>query len=157
MASMQKRKTNGVSSREGMNKMVSKQMGKIDKNIRRREVATGEATADLGIVTPWSTFSELRKLDFGELCERRQKLDDEIKFRTEKKKELDEEISAALALAGVEKVQWEDRPIQIVHKEGGSKLVPERLLEHGVPADVIAECTGKGKPSSYLLFGKPKA
>jgi hypothetical protein len=115
-----------------------------------------EAETLLGITPPWNRYPELKDLDFGRLCEQRQILHDEIAFRETRKKALDEQIEAALAVAGVEKVVWEDRPVQIVHKSGSAKLVPEKLLEHGVPADTIAACTTVGAGYSYLLIGKPK-
>lgn len=119
-------------------------------------VGTGRGLDMLGIVPEWSRFPELKDLDFGRLCEQRQILYDEITFRESRQKALDEQIEAALAVAGVEKVIWEDRPVQIVHKSGSAKLVPEKLLEAGVPASTIAACTTVGAGYSYLLIGKPK-
>jgi len=110
----------------------------------------------LGVVPKWDSLKELKQLRFGQMVEKRTQLMDEIKFREAKKGELDEEISAALAVAGVEKVEWEDRNVQIVHKAGARKIVAEKLLERGVDADVIAESTEEGKGYSYLLVGKPK-
>jgi uroporphyrinogen-III synthase len=156
MATVQKRKPNGHTPAKVAD------TAKFDKQVRRREQAqaTGKRTSEtleaLGVVPEWNTYQDLRKLDFGELCEKRQRLADEIKFREEKKKELDEEITAALAVAGVEKCAWEGRNVQIVHKAGSRRIVAEKLLENGVPADVIADSTVEGNPSSYLLIGKPK-
>lgn len=119
-------------------------------------IGTGRGLDMLGIVPEWSRFPELKELSFGQLCEKRQILHDEITFRESRQKALDEQIEAALAVAGVEKVVWEDRPVQIVHKSGSAKLVPEKLLEAGVPASTIAACTTVGAGYSYLLIGKPK-
>lgn len=117
---------------------------------------TAEVMADLGVVPEWSTIKELKQLHFGHLVEQRVQLRDEIAFRDAKVKDLDEEIQAALAVSGVEKVQWESRPVQIVHKEGSSRIVAEKLIMLGVDADTIAQATEKGKPSQYLLVGKAK-
>jgi len=61
-----------------------------------------------------------------------------------------------LAVAGTEKVTWEDRPVQIVHSTSGSKIVAEKLLMHGVSPDVIADSTVPGKEYQYILVGKAK-
>jgi hypothetical protein len=122
----------------------------------KKKAAVQEALADLGIVPKWEQFKELKQLGFARLCEKRQTLHDEIEFRKTKMAEIDEEIEAALGAAGTEKVIWEDRAVQIVTKEGSRKLSAQLLLNKGVEADVIAECTEQGKSYSYLLFGKPK-
>lgn len=119
-------------------------------------VGTGLPGLGTPALNEWSRYAELKELAFGRLCEQRQRLDDEIKFREVNKKLLDEQIEAALAVAGVEKVTWEDRPVQIVHKSGSTKIVAEKLLEAGVPASTIAASTVTGNGYSYLLFGKAK-
>lgn len=123
---------------------------------KQKQVTKTTALESLGIVPAWSEFKELKQLGFDKLVETRVRLKDEIEFRTQKVKELDDEISAALAVSGAEKVLWEDRPVQIVHSRSGSKIVAERLLEHGVPASVIADSTEPGKEYQYLLVGKAK-
>lgn len=129
---------------------------KAKSKIKQSHQSTGAAMAKLDIVPDWDQLPELKELDFDSMAERRQKLYDEIEFRKAKMKELDEEISAALAVAGTEKVIWQDRPVQIVHSRSGSKIVGEKLLMLGVPADTIAQATEEGKEYSYLLFGKSK-
>jgi hypothetical protein len=126
--------------------------GKAAIKEQRKQV---DALEKLGMVPEWKEVPELRQLHFGALVEKRTLLKDEIKFRESKVKELDEEIQAALAVSGVEKVIWEDRPVQIVESKSASKVVPEKLLLLGVPADTIAQATEPGKPYSYLLVGKP--
>jgi hypothetical protein len=115
-----------------------------------------EVLDSLGIVPKWDSVKELKQLHFDKLVERRTLLKSEIEFREAKVKDLDEEILAALAVGGVEKVEWEDRNVQIVTKRGASRVVPEKLLEHGVAADTIADCTVQGNEYSYLMIGKPK-
>jgi hypothetical protein len=110
----------------------------------------------LGIVAEWSEYKELKQMKFAELLEARTRIKDEIEFRKAKLDKLDEEIQVAMMVAGTEKVNWEDRPVQIVHSRSGSKIVAEKLLMNGVSADVIAESTEPGKEYSYLLVGKAK-
>lgn len=121
---------------------------------RKKAKQRNEVLESLGLVPAWDSVGELRDLDFDKLVEKRTRLMDEIRFREEKRRELDEQIMAALAVSGVDKVTWEDRPVQIVNSRGASKIVPEKLLMHGVSADVIADSTEPGKEYSYLLVGK---
>lgn len=116
---------------------------------------SGTSFAALDVVPEWSQLPELVELGFEALAEKRQKLDDEIKFRKSKMAEIDLEISAMLACAGTEKVTWQDRPVQIIHSNSGARVVPETLLMLGVPADTIAAATKEGKQYEYLSFGKP--
>src|SRR5579864_6920484 len=95
---------------------------------KEKQTAKVGALETLGFVPEWSEYKELRQLKFDSLLEKRTQLRDEIKFREGKVKELDEEIEAALAVAGTEKVMWEDRPVSIVHSSSGAKIVAEKLL-----------------------------
>lgn len=126
------------------------------KSKAKSHQSVAASMAKLDIVPDWDQLPELKELSFDELAEKRQKLYYEIEFRKSKMKELDEEISAALAVAGTEKVIWEGRPVQIVHSRSGSKIVGEKLLMLGVAADTIAQATEEGKPYEYVLFGRPK-
>jgi hypothetical protein len=133
-----------------------------------KQKKTVSALETLGITPKWNTFAELKtykvegvdggkkRLSFDELCELRAKLYDEIQFRKERLEKVDEEIKMALAMAGVEKVEWEDRPVQLVTSHGGSRIVAEKLLELGVEADTVAQATVPGKEYDYVLFGKVK-
>jgi hypothetical protein len=123
---------------------------------QHKQAQTKMAPADTLNIPAWSEYKELKQLHFDQLLNKRTDLKAEISFREGRLKELDVEIQSAMAVAGTEKVVWEDRPVQIVHSKGASKIVPEKLLERGVPADVIAESTVEGKGYSYLLVGKPK-
>lgn len=106
-------------------------------------------------VPAWDQYPELKQLNFGSLLEQRTRLKDEIKFRESKIRDMDTEIEAALAVAGAEKVTWEDRPVQVVQSNSGAKISAQKLLMNGVPAGVIADSTEPGKAYSYLLVGKP--
>ena len=107
------------------------------------------------VVLRWDAYPELVTLGFASLVEKRTLLKDEMEFRKKKIDEIDVEIQAALAVAGTEKVVWEDRPVQVVHSRSGSKIVAEKLLMAGVPAQTIADATEEGKPYQYVLVGKP--
>jgi hypothetical protein len=137
-------------------KARSQQLQVARKAKKAGHPSVAASMAKLDIVPDWDQLPELKELSFDELAEKRQKLYDEIEFRKSKMKELDEEISAALAVAGTEKVIWEGRPVQIVHSRSGSKIVGEKLLMLGVAADTIAQATEEGKPYEYVLFGRPK-
>lgn len=122
---------------------------------KKKQATTTQALESLGIVPSWTEYKELRMLNFDDMVEKRTQIKDEIEFRKAKLDQLDDQIQAAMAVAGTEKVLWEDRPVQVVHSRSGSKIVAEKLLISGVSADVIAECTEAGKEYSYLLVGKP--
>lgn len=121
---------------------------------QRKKKSSPAAISDLGVVLGWDTYPELVQLNFGQLVERRTQLKDEIEFRKRKMDDLDQEIQALLAVAGTEKVTWEDRPVQIVHSKSGDKISAQKLLLAGVPAQTIADATEQGKAYSYLLVGK---
>lgn len=137
-----------------ISKAQAKQAAKPTK--AQKQAKTVQSIEKLGLVPEWSEYKELRDLGFDRLVETRTRLKDEIEFRQKKIKELDDEIQGALAVAGAEKVTWEDRPVQIIHSKAGDRVIPEKLLLAGVPADTIADCTEIGKQYSYLLVGKPK-
>jgi hypothetical protein len=125
--------------------------------LAKQQADTVEALETIGVVPVWTEYRELKQLGFGDLVEKRTRIKDEIDFRKKKMDELDQEIAAALMVAGTEKVTWEDRPVQIVHSRSGSKIVPEKLLEYGVSASVIRDSTVPGKEYQYVLVGKEKA
>jgi hypothetical protein len=140
----------------GARLLANAQAKQRDRQAKKSSAQKAATFKDIGIVPVWSEFKELKQLGFDKLVETRTRIKDEIAFRTEKLKELDDEISAAMAVSGAEKVLWEDRPVQIVHSKSGDKIVAEKLLMAGVSADVIAASTEPGKPYSYLLVGKAK-
>lgn len=126
----------------------------------------------LGIdTTPqWDKVAELKKfkgdiegangktvaLSFYDLCEKSWTLKQEIDFRKAKLDMVNEQIELALTVAGVEKVLWEDRPVQVVESNSGPQIQATLLMQKGVDPDVIAACTTPGKGYSYVLMGKPK-
>lgn len=111
----------------------------------------------LNIVPDWDASQELKQLRFGDTVESYLRLKATKEECEAKMKALTVDIQAALTVAGLEKVRYEDRPVQIVNSNTGSKVVPEKLLAKGVSADLIAECTEPGKPYSYVLVGKPSS
>lgn len=118
--------------------------------------ATGTVLASLNIVPDWDQVEQLVELDFDRLTEERTKLMAEIAFREAKRKDLDEKIMSLLAVSGVEKVTWQDRPVQIVTSNSGARIKGEKLLLLGVPADTIAQATEPGREYQYLMVGKPE-
>ena len=142
--------------------------GKLTKAQKREaevKAQTAKALADLKVVPEWSTLPELKQfrykpengkaMTFSDLCDKLTNLQAEINFRELQKKELQKELELALASAGVEKVEWEDRPVMIVYSHGASTVDPHKLLEQGVSPDQIAAATVPGREFSYPLIGKP--
>jgi hypothetical protein len=118
----------------------------------------------------WDTVAELKsyrhemvnkdgkkvKLGFEELVVKYKDIDAEIKFREAKKKDLKSAIEAAMVMAGEEEVECSGYPVQMITKKGSKRIVPEKLLEHGVSAMTIAQCTEIGESVQYVQIGKPR-
>lgn len=128
--------------------------------------ATAKALADLGVVPEWRTLPDLKSfsyhpergkvMGFNELCESMARLKDEIAFRKLQLEEIQDQIDIALSISGAEKVTWEDRPVQRVTSNSGSRIDPQLLLQNQVDPDVIAASTKPGTEYSYIDMGKPK-
>ena len=111
----------------------------------------------------WSDVPELKKfkhtitlrgdkktLTFDQLVTRYKDLDAEISYREKLKDELKEALQAAVIISEEDRVTCEGYMIQMVKRSGSKKIVPEKLLEQGVSADVIARATEVGKESQYI-------
>jgi len=133
-----------------------------------QKAKTAKVMADLKVVPEWDSLPALKKyryhpdggkvMDFDDMCEKLAQLSSEISFRELQKKELQREIELAMAEAGADKVEWEDRPVTMVHSRSASTVDPHLLLEKGVSPDVIAAATVEGREYSYPLIGRvPKS
>ena len=90
-----------------------------------------------------------------DLVRRRASIDAEIKEYEEAKKEISDKLKEMLAVAGEESmavdVDGVGFTVALQIRKGTSQVVPERLLELGVDAKVIAEATVKGKDSEPFV------
>lgn len=90
-----------------------------------------------------------------DLVRRRESIDAEIKEYEEAKKEISDKLKEMLVSAGEESVAVNvdgvGFTVSLQIKKGASQVVPERLLELGVDAKVIAEATVKGKDSESFV------
>jgi hypothetical protein len=115
----------------------------------------GEVFESIGVIPEWNASQELQQLRFDAICERLSRLQGQKKDLEEIIKRLQIDAEAALVTAGLEKVTWDGRTVQVVHSKSGSKVIVEKLVTMGVDPDLIAECTEPGKEYTYVLIGKP--
>jgi hypothetical protein len=121
------------------------------------------AEMNAAIVPDWQSVLELieyrgevtvgskkRTLTFGEIVTQYKDLDAQIEALETRKKDFKASIQAAVLMSGREKVSAEGYRMTMIKKAGTKKIVPEKLLKHGVSAEVIAACTEIGKGSEYL-------
>jgi hypothetical protein len=117
----------------------------------------------------WDSVSELKKwkhqmtikgekktLTFDQLVTKYKDLSAEIDFRKKIADEIKEAIEAAVLVSGEERVTCEGYAVTLVTRSGSRKIVPERLLELGVPASTIAAATEVGKESQYVSIKTAK-
>jgi hypothetical protein len=134
--------------------------------------AQAKLAADIAASVPakeWDQVPEIKKfreevelkggkkrLSFGEMVNLSIDLKAEIEYRERIRKEIQTHIEAAMLLADETEVMWENYPVQLITRAGSRKIVPEKLLEQGVPADVIAKATVISAESTFAQIGKPK-
>ena|SRR5208283_5433713 len=119
---------------------------------RTLEVA---ATEELGLVPDSSTvFDGARIKKFDRLIGERQALKESIKQSEVEVKLMDEQITAMLTDRDVVKVKHSGYTVSLC-QGSSSSLSKDMLLQHGVAAVTIAECT-KISSYNYVLVTKPK-
>lgn len=96
------------------------------------------------------------KYSYNELVIEYKKLGAEIDIREALRKELKSAIETGLLLSEEEALACEGYKIQRIEKQGSKKVDEMKLLEHGVSAKVIADCTVQGKSSVYVDIRKMK-
>jgi len=97
-----------------------------------------------------------RQLTFAKAVELYKALDAEIEQKEAIKRELKKAIEAAMLMSGEQQVACEDYKVTMITKSGTKKIVPEKLLELGVDAMVIAKATEVGKETTYAQITKNK-
>jgi hypothetical protein len=114
-----------------------------------------EAMEDLGVVP--DAHDVLKGNNLRVFCSKAQERIDivnTIKELEEQKKQLDDDIMELMVNHNTSKVLYQGRPVSIV-TGSRSSLSKEKLLEAGVPAKTIVECTSYSN-YDYLLIGKEK-
>ena len=99
---------------------------------------------------------EKKSLSFREMVEKSLDLKAEIEYREAIRKEIQTHLEAAMLIADQTTVVCEGYPVNLVTRAGSRKIVPEKLLEQGVTADVIARATVIGSESIFVQIGKPR-
>lgn len=95
------------------------------------------------VITDAATFSRL--------LEHRMALKVQIKEMEEELKELDPKITQMMVDSDTVSVTYDDKPVTIVETRRRN-LSKEKLIERGVPASLVAECTTESV-YSYLKVG----
>lgn len=117
-------------------------------------------------VTDWSTIPELvdysytltqtsvsapaKTLYFDQLVAEYGELKAQIEIREARQDELKSAIQAAVMISGKEKVGCVGYRLNMIHKAGSKKILPELLISQGVTPDQIAKATKVGGASDYL-------
>lgn len=120
-------------------------------------VPSGSASHNIwkgGVVKELKPMLDQWRLD--ELVRQRQEAIEHRKALEEIVKNLSSEIGAMLDLAGIKTTQSGDWIVTLADRTSPSRLVPEKLLDLGVPADVIAEATEPGKPYTCVDVRRAK-
>ena len=117
----------------------------------------------------WDQVAELKKwkhpitlkdkkitMGFDELVCKYKDLAAEIDFRKRIQDDIKEAIEAAVLVSGEEKVLCEGYNVSLVKRAGTRKIIPEKLLELGVKASIIAQATEIGKESQYVSIKQAK-
>lgn len=99
---------------------------------------------------------EKKSLSFADMVLKYKDLKSEIEYRQGILDEIKTHLMAGMLMADETEVLCEGYPVQVITRKGSRKLVPEKLLEHGVSAATIAACTVEGEPSTFVQIGKPK-
>lgn len=97
-----------------------------------------------------------KKLTFDEMVCEYKKLSAEVEYRQRIMKDIKVAVEAGLLVSGEDALSCEGYKIQRIEKQGQKKVDEYKLLEHGVSAKVIAECTVIGKSSSYVDIRRMK-
>lgn len=137
---------------------------------RAQTAALAKEIASHQPVPDWESIPELKKwkqqieirgekktLTFDQMVSKYKDLDAEIEYRKNQQVALKESIESAVLVSGEEKVLCEGYRVARITKRGSRKIVAEKLLEKGVSAQTIAECTEIGKEVSYVEIKKAKA
>jgi hypothetical protein len=99
---------------------------------------------------------ELDEQALHELVRQRQEAVEHRKALEEVIDNLNGEIGAMMDLAGVKSTQSGEWMVTLSDRTTPSRLIPEKLLDQGVPADVIAAATEPGRPYTSVMIRKAK-
>lgn len=109
-----------------------------------------------GIVEDAANFPQLAELEFSQLVDEKVQVDDQFKQLKARQKELGAAIEAALAVINRKAIHYGSVTVTVVNSQSASQVSRQKLLDAGVSADVIAECTEPGNPFSYVKIMKDK-
>jgi hypothetical protein len=115
-----------------------------------------EAKEQIGIIPDSSEVFGKRAATFDNIVEERTQMKAVMKGLEEELKVLDKKIETFLADTPSKTVLSNGSRVTQCQNPGQSKLSKELLIEAGVAATVIAECTIPGKAYSYILVTAPK-
>lgn len=115
-----------------------------------KQAAERRAEQDLGIVRSSQELFGRRAHHFDSLTEQYRSLNDTIKALEEEKKTVQKELQQYFIDSGCKTVLSDSSRVTLVENQGRSTIDKMRLLEHGVSAQIIAECTVQGAPFQYV-------
>lgn len=122
-----------------------------------RQQAEVQAKEELGLVPSSEEVFGKRAAHFDKLVEERTQLKEVMKGFEVELKDLDKKIETYLADIETKTVTSNGARVTQCQSPGQSRLSKELLIEHGVAATTINECTIPGKPYSYVLVTPLKA
>lgn len=103
-----------------------------------------KALNELKQLVDWDRFSDLKDFNFRDLVIERHNLSVQKEQIDKRSKELNEQIAVALEVAGQSSVKCDEFRVTRVETHGPSRVIPEKLLELGVEADIIVQATVRG-------------
>jgi len=115
-----------------------------------------KAREELGVVPESGEVFGARAEAFDSLVAERRGMKELIAMTEAEVKALDKKLMAFFADNEHKKVMSGNVPVQVCTNPGRSHMDEMKLIEKGVPALLIKECTVQGTPYSYILVGKEK-
>lgn len=114
------------------------------------QAAERAAEAELGIVRTSEELFGKRARAFERLVGDYRGISETLKSLEEEKKQLQKQIQQYFVDAGTKTVLADSSRVTLVQNQGQSRVDKVKLLEHGVSAQVIADCTVTGNPFEYV-------
>ena len=117
-----------------------------------------QAEVDLGIIPNSTTaFGEKRGEKFDALVSEFEGISEAIKQLETEKKALQSRLQQYFADSDIKTVLVGQTKVTLVVNQGRSTIDKVKLIEHGVPAQTIVECTVQGEPFSFVKVTPPRS
>lgn len=120
---------------------------------RATEVAAQE---EIGVVADSSTVFGKRATAFNALVSEYEAVAEGMRQLEAEKKAIQSQLQRWFSDADIKTVMCGTTRVTLVQSEGRSTIDKMKLIERGVPASVISECTVQGQPFSFIKVTAPK-